>query len=83
MPCESLHAVVSCGLKPWFDAFVGTRPGAGKDAGGGGGGGEVKLRIPMTKENFAALELRSHLHQNVAIPETNLVIHPAFQRVVE
>jgi hypothetical protein len=27
-PYESLHAVVSCGVKPWFDAFVGTRAGA-------------------------------------------------------
>lgn len=30
MPYESLHAVVSCGVKPWFDAFVGAR-GGGKD----------------------------------------------------
>jgi hypothetical protein len=29
-PYEGLHAVVSSGIKPWFDAFVGTR-GAGKD----------------------------------------------------
>jgi len=29
-PYESLHAVVSCGVKPWFDAFVGAR-GGGKD----------------------------------------------------
>jgi dynein heavy chain 1 len=29
-PYESLHAVVSSGIKPWFDAFVGTR-GGGKD----------------------------------------------------
>ena len=26
-PYESLHAVVSLAVKPWFDAFVGTRPG--------------------------------------------------------
>lgn len=31
-PYESLHAVVSCGVKPWFDAFVGSR-GGGKDGG--------------------------------------------------
>ncbi|KXN89130.1 Dynein heavy chain, cytoplasmic [Leucoagaricus sp. SymC.cos] len=31
-PYESLHAVVSCGVKPWFDAFVGSREG-GKDDG--------------------------------------------------
>ena len=30
-PYESLHAVVSNGVKPWFDAFVGTR-GQGKDS---------------------------------------------------
>ena len=42
--------MVSCGVKPWFDAFVGTRAGAGKDAGGEGGGGEAKLGIPMTKK---------------------------------
>ncbi|KAG6329098.1 hypothetical protein ID866_9991, partial [Astraeus odoratus] len=29
-PYESLHAVVSCGVKPWFDAFVGAR-GSGKE----------------------------------------------------
>ncbi len=29
-PYESLHAVVSSGVKPWFDAFVGAR-GQGKD----------------------------------------------------
>jgi len=29
-PYESLHSLVSCGVKPWFDAFVGTR-GGGKD----------------------------------------------------
>lgn len=27
-PYESLHAVVSQAVKPWFDAFVGTRHGA-------------------------------------------------------
>jgi len=31
-PYESLHAVVSCGVKPWFDAFVGSR-GAARDGG--------------------------------------------------
>ena len=46
-PYKSLHAVVSCGVKPWSDVFVGTRAGAGKDVGGGGGG--AKLGIPMTK----------------------------------
>lgn len=30
-PYESLHAVVSHGVKPWFDAFVGAR--GGKDTG--------------------------------------------------
>jgi hypothetical protein len=29
-PYESLHAVVSAGVKPWFEAFVGSR-GGGKD----------------------------------------------------
>ena len=51
-------------MKPWFDAFVGTRAGAGKDA---GGGDEAKLGIPMTEKKFAELGL-SLLHlqrQNV------------------
>jgi hypothetical protein len=26
-PYESLHAVVSAGVKPWFEAFVGSRGG--------------------------------------------------------
>lgn len=32
-PYESLHAVVSQAVKPWFDAFVGAR-GSGKDGDG-------------------------------------------------
>lgn len=97
-PYESLHAVVSCGVKPWFDAFVGTR-GGGKD-------GDSKMGtwtrsekstkktslklfvvcsgIPMTKKKFAELELSLlHLQQNVEIPETHLIIHPVIQRAVE
>ncbi|KAF7760646.1 hypothetical protein Agabi119p4_10055 [Agaricus bisporus var. burnettii] len=75
-PYESLHAVVSCGVKPWFDAFVGSR-GAGKD-------GDSKMGIPMTKKKFAELELSLlHLQQNVEIPETHLIIHPVIQRAVE
>ncbi|KAJ7366479.1 dynein heavy chain, N-terminal region 1-domain-containing protein [Mycena albidolilacea] len=76
-PYESLHAVVSYGVKPWFDAFVGAR-GAGRDS------GDSKMGIPMTKKKFAELELSLlHLQQNVEIPETNLVIHPNIQRAVE
>ncbi|KAF8139617.1 dynein heavy chain, N-terminal region 1-domain-containing protein [Boletus edulis] len=75
-PYEGLHAVVSCGMKPWFDAFVGAR-GVGKD-------GDSKMGIPMTKRKFAELELSLlHLQQNVEIPETHLIIHPAIQRAVE
>ncbi|KIM47305.1 hypothetical protein M413DRAFT_440753 [Hebeloma cylindrosporum] len=75
-PYESLHAVVSCGVKPWFDAFVGAR-GSGKD-------GDTKMGIPMTKKKIAELELSLlHLQQNVEIPETHLIIHPIIQRAVE
>lgn len=75
-PYESLHAVVSCGVKPWFEAFVGAR-GGGKD-------GDSKMGIPMTKKKFAELELSLlHLQQNVEIPETHLTIHPVIQRAVE
>ncbi|KAL0950546.1 hypothetical protein HGRIS_007353 [Hohenbuehelia grisea] len=75
-PYESLHAVVSRGVKPWFDAFVGAR-GQGKD-------GDAKMGIPMTKKKFAELELSLlHLQQNVEIPETHLIIHPFIQRAVE
>ncbi|PPR06552.1 hypothetical protein CVT26_000730 [Gymnopilus dilepis] len=75
-PYESLHAVVSHGVKPWFDAFVGAR-GTGKD-------GDTKMGIPMTKKKFAELELSLlHLQQNVEIPETHLIIHPIIQRAVE
>ncbi|KDQ51322.1 hypothetical protein JAAARDRAFT_140422 [Jaapia argillacea MUCL 33604] len=76
-PYESLHAVVSNGVKPWFDAFVGAR-GGGKD------GGDTKMGIPMTKKKFAELELSLlHLQQNVEIPETHLIIHPVIQKAVE
>lgn len=78
-PYESLHAVVSCGVKPWFEAFVGSRTSA-KDI----GSTDAKMGIPMTKKKFAELELSLlHLQQNVEIPETHLVIHPAIQRAVE
>ncbi|KAL0563302.1 dynein heavy chain, partial [Marasmius crinis-equi] len=30
-PYKSLHAVVSQGVKPWIDAFVGSRGGSAKD----------------------------------------------------
>ncbi|KAL1716082.1 dynein heavy chain [Schizophyllum commune] len=76
-PYESLHAVVSHAVKPYFDAFVGAR-GANKE------GGDAKMGIPMTKKKFAELELSLlHLQQNVEIPETHLVIHPVIQRAVE
>ncbi|KAI0042887.1 hypothetical protein FA95DRAFT_1563857 [Auriscalpium vulgare] len=75
-PYESLHAVVSNGVKPWFDAFVGAR-GGGKD-------GDTKMGIPMTKKKFAELELSLlHLQQNVEIPETHLTIHAVIQKAVE
>ncbi|KAG6819964.1 hypothetical protein H0H93_006940, partial [Arthromyces matolae] len=76
-PYEGLHAVVSSGVKPWFDAFVGARS-SGRD------GGDTRMGIPMTKKKFAELELALlHLQQNVEIPETHLVIHPVIQRAVE
>ncbi|KAJ4492589.1 dynein heavy chain, N-terminal region 1-domain-containing protein [Lentinula edodes] len=49
---ESLHAVVSCGVKPWFDAFVGSR-GGGKD------GGDTKLGIPIRALEGIKAQLRS------------------------
>ncbi|KAF9463127.1 dynein heavy chain [Collybia nuda] len=75
-PYESLHAVVSHGVKPWFDAFVGARAGQKE--------GDSRMGIPMTKKKFAELELSLlHLQQNVEIPETHLIIHPVIQRAVE
>lgn len=75
-PYESLHSVVSLAVKPWFDAFVGTRTTAGKE-------GDGKMGIPMTKKKFAELELSLlQLQQNVEIPETHLIIHPVIQRAV-
>lgn len=41
-PYESLHAVVSNGVKPWFDAFVGAR-GQGKDGDNKMGGSFPRL----------------------------------------
>lgn len=75
-PYEELHAIVSYAVKPWFDAFVGTRSSGAKD-------GDAKMGIPMTKKKFAELELSLlHLQQNVEIPETHLIIHPVIQRAV-
>ena len=60
-------------MKPWFDAFVGTRAGAGKDA---GGGGEAKLGLPMTEEKFAErwVEFVAFTTECVEMPGTNLVL---------
>ncbi|KAI0344163.1 cytoplasmic dynein heavy chain 1 [Trametopsis cervina] len=75
-PYESLYAIVNSGVKPMFEAFIGSR-GSGKD-------GDAKMGIPMTKKKFAELELSLlHLQQNVEIPETHLIIHPIIQRAVE
>ncbi|KAI0358856.1 dynein heavy chain protein 2 [Trametes cingulata] len=75
-PYESLHAVISCAMKPYFEAFVGSR-GGGKD-------GDSKMGVPVAKKKFAELELSLlHLQQNVEIPETHLTIHPVIQRTVE
>jgi len=75
-PYGGLHAIISHGVKPWFDAFVGAR-GMGKD-------GDAKMGIPMTKKKIVELEVSLlHLQQNVDIPETHLIIHPVVQRAVE
>ena len=42
-PYESLHAVISCAMKPYFEAFVGAR-GGGKDGGDSKMGAPVYLR---------------------------------------
>lgn len=82
-PYEGLHAVVSYAVKPWFDAFVGTRAG-GASASVGTKDSDSKMGIPMTKKKFAELELSLlHLQQNVEIPETHLIIHPVIQRAVK
>ncbi|EDR02506.1 LOW QUALITY PROTEIN: uncharacterized protein LACBIDRAFT_399283 [Laccaria bicolor S238N-H82] len=82
MPYESLHAVVSCGVKPWFNVFVGTRGRERRRR--WGWRWRSKLGIPMTKKKFAELELGLlHLQQNVEIPEASLVVHPVIQRAVE
>ncbi|KAH9927411.1 dynein heavy chain [Epithele typhae] len=76
-PYESLHALITCAMKPYFEAFVGSR-GGGKD------GGDSKMGIPVAKKKFAELELSLlHLQQNVEIPETHLIIHPVIQRAVD
>jgi Dynein heavy chain, N-terminal region 1 len=75
-PYESLHTVISCRVKPWFDAFVGAHISR-KDR-------HTQMGIHVTKKKFAELELLLlHLQQNVEIPETCLVIHPVIQHAVE
>lgn len=51
-PYESLHAVVSNGVKPWFDAFVGAR-GQGKD--GDNKMGEFPFRRSVTIRTYTAM----------------------------
>ncbi|KAF8234818.1 hypothetical protein L208DRAFT_1260147 [Tricholoma matsutake] len=75
-PYKSLHALVSCSMKPWFDAFVRAHA-SGKDR-------DTRMGIPMTKKKFTKLKLLLlHLQQNVELLETHLVIHPVIQCAVE
>ncbi|KAF8229624.1 hypothetical protein L208DRAFT_1285588, partial [Tricholoma matsutake] len=75
-PYESLHALVSCGVKPWFNAFIRAHA-SGKDR-------DTRMGIPMMKKKFAELKLLLlHLQQNVEIPETHLVIHPMIQHAIK
>ncbi|KAH8825148.1 dynein heavy chain, N-terminal region 1-domain-containing protein [Flagelloscypha sp. PMI_526] len=77
---ESVHTVISNGVKPWFDAFVGTKKSV---SGGASSAEDGKMGIPFTKRKFAELELALvHLQQNVEIPETHLIIHPAISQAV-
>ncbi len=52
-PYESLHAVVSNGVKPWFDAFVGAR-GQGKD-------GDNKMGESLRRNDSRPLTQRTHI----------------------
>ena len=69
-------------MKPWFDVFVGTRAGAGKEA---GGGGEAKLGIPITEKRFAKLGLSLlHLQQQCGDAGDEFgFVHSVIQRAVE
>ncbi|PPQ84103.1 hypothetical protein CVT26_013218, partial [Gymnopilus dilepis] len=70
---ERLYAVVSHGVKTWFDAFIGTR-GTGKD-------GDTKMGILVAMKKSAEPKLSLlHLQQNVETPEPYLIIHPTIQR---
>ena len=93
-PYESLHAVMRCGVKPWFGVFVGVR-GTGKEGDTNWvryipsylswkKGVDFQLGISMTKKKFVELELLLlHHQQNVKIPETHLIIHPVIQQTAE
>jgi Dynein heavy chain, N-terminal region 1 len=73
---ESLHALVSCGVRPWFNAFIRAHTHR-KD-------GDTRIGIPMMKKKCTELELSLlHLQQNIEILETHLVIHPMIQCTVE
>ena len=64
-PYESLHAVVSCGVKPWFDAFVGARGGA-KD-------GDPKMGEGRVACSCLVLNQSRHTHDQEEIRGTRTV----------
>ena len=79
-PYEYLYAVVSCGVKPWFDPLFGRGKAQGKMQ-------EVvveQVGVMDDEEKFAELGLSLlQSQQNVEIPETKLVVHLVLQRAVE
>ncbi|KAF9068581.1 cytoplasmic dynein heavy chain 1 [Rhodocollybia butyracea] len=71
-PYESLHAVVSCGVKPWFDAFVGAR-GNAKD----GDTKMAKRRNPETHLTIHPVILRAVEQATASGTRPNLSLIPA------
>ena len=70
-PYESLHAVVSGGIKPWFDAFVGTRVDA-RD-------GDGKMGIPTTKKKLRSSSCRFFIFSRMSkSPKHALLFIPLF-----
>ena len=72
-PYETLHSIVSDTLAPYFKSYV--KRGAKS--------GQIK-KVTSLMEKIAEVEMGFlHLHQNIEIPEVNLVIHPLIVQTIK
>nr|XP_024214265.1 dynein heavy chain, cytoplasmic isoform X3 [Halyomorpha halys] len=72
---ESLHAIVSRGMSPYFKSYVKESGRADRDG---------DKMVPSVEKKIDELEMGLlHLQQNIDIPEITLIVHPIVSNVIK